>query len=171
MAKRTAHRGHPGAYDSLIDAERDALLQSGRKVGRGDLIKALLGASDLSPREARRAVDGFIDRRGGFIPSTSSTDEARTGWIDDLLDAERARAARDDRPTNRQTLIQAVRQASELSPREVRAAVEDYLYRRGGRTPTAGGWRFILLVAVGLMILAAACIWLWTHQSQVKPDA
>ncbi len=160
MAKRTANRGRPDAYDSLIDAERDALLQSGRKVTRGDLIRALIEASDLSPGEARRAVDGFIDRRGGFIPSTSSTDEARTGWIDDLLDAERARAARDDRPMNRQTLIRAVRQASELTPREVRTAVEDYLYRRGGRTPTADRWRITAIGVIGLAMTAIFVVWI-----------
>ncbi len=159
MAKRTTHRARPDAYDSLIDAERDALIQAGRKVTRPDLINALVDASDLAPREARRAVIGFIDRQGGFIPSGSSLDEPRTGWIDDLLDAERADAARDDRPVTRQTLIKAVRQASGLTAKQARTAVEDYLHRRGGRTPTNSWWRIFAIGAVGLLITAAVFAW------------
>ncbi len=159
MAKRTIHRSRPGAYDSLIDAERDALIQGGRKATQADLIKALLEASDLSPKEARRAVAGFIERQGGFIPSGSSLDEPRAGWIDDLLDAERANAARDDRPVTRQTLIKAVRQASGLTAKQARAAVEDYLHRRGGRTPTNGRRWLVAIGAIGLIVAVAFVAW------------
>ena len=159
MARRKPTAGaRPSTYDSLIDAERDALLQAGRKAGRNDLGRALIDASDLSPRDARRAVASFIDRRGGSIPPTSSTEAARTGWIDGLLDAERQSAARDDRPVTRKSLIRAVLQASEVSPRDARLAVADYLYRRGGQTPRSSRWWFALLVVAGLGI-GALVVW------------
>ena len=162
MARRKEAGGaRPSAYDSLIDAERDALIQAGRKPNRADLIRALIEASDLSPRAARRAVDSFIDRRGGFIPSRTGADDARTGWIDDLLDAERARAARDDRPVTRQTMIRAVRQASSsLAAREAQAAVDDYLYRRGGRTPRARRWWLATVGVVAVLIALAMAAWM-----------
>jgi len=157
--RKRAPATRPSAYDSLIDAERAALIQAGRKANRGELIKALADAADLSPKEARRAVAGYIDRRGGSIPSGSSLDDARTGWIDDLLDAERLSAARDDRPVTPRTLLRAVRLASaSLTPREAQAAVADYLHRRGGRTPSAGRWRLVVLGTLGL-IVAALTAW------------
>jgi len=159
MARRKSAAGvRPSVYDSLIDAERDALIQAGRKANRGELVKALAGIADLSAREARRAVAGYIDRRGGSIPSGSSLDDARTGWIDDLLDAERARAARDDQPVTPQSLLRAVQQASAVPPREAHAAVADYLHRRGGRTPTGSRWRLVVLGTLGL-IVAALTAW------------
>ena len=153
--KRTTET-RPSAYDSLIDAERDALLQAGRKASRGDLIRALLEATDLSAAAARRVVAGYVDRRGGLIPSRPSTDDTRSGWLDDLLDAERVRAARDDQSVTPRTLVRAVRQASpDLTARAARAAVADYLYRRGGRPLRPGKWRLaalILIVVIGLLM-------------------
>ena len=160
VRRREASQPRPSAYDSLIDAERDALLQAGRKPTRGELIRALMGAAELSPRDARRAVDGFIDRRGGFIPSEASTG-VPAGWVDDLLDAERARAARDDQSVTPRTLLRAVRLASpSLTPREARAAVADYLYRRGGRTLRPGRWRLFFLAILGLAALGVVANWL-----------
>ena len=155
-------RVRPSAYDSLIDAERDAAIQAGRQPTRNDLIRALLDASDLAPRAARRAVDSFIAARGGSIPSNSSLDDTRTGWIDGLLDAERANARRDDRLVTRRTMLRAVRQASpSTSSRDARAAVADYLYRRGGQNPGRGWPRLFVLGTIGLTlgILAAWALW------------
>ncbi len=158
MARRKEAPTRPSAYDSLIDAERDALIQAGRTPTRPDLTRALIEATGLPPKEARRAVDRFIEDRGGFIPATTPTTDARTGWLDGLLDAERARAARDDQTVTPKMMIRAVRQASDVSPREARRAVADYLYRRGGRTPRRGrGW----LVTVGVVGLLAAVAGAW----------
>ena len=155
MPRRKEAQARPSAYDSLIDAERDALLQAGGKASRANLIRALTAATaDLSARDARRAVDGYIDRRGGFIPSSTTIDDTRTGWIDGLLDAERARAARDDQTVTPRTLLRAVRQASPALPtREARAAVADYLYRRGGRSLRRGKWRLLVIALVGLVVV------------------
>ncbi len=161
--RKRAPATRPSAYDSLIDAERAALIQAGRKANRGELIKALADAADLSPKEARRAVAGYIDRRGGSIPSGTATEDARTGWIDDLLDAERLSAARDDRPITSRTLLRAVRLASaSLTPREAQAAVADYLHRRGGRLPSTGWWRFVAIGAIGLTVGLLA-VWTMLH--------
>ena len=150
----------PGAYDSLIDAEREALLQAGRTPTRADLARALADAAALSPREARRAVANFIARRDGIIPATTAADRTRAGWVDDLLDAERLLAARDDRPVTRRTLIRAVHQATAIAPRDARLAVADYLHRRGGQTPRRGGFWRVVLGLIGLIIAAVAFWWL-----------
>ena len=158
MPRRKEAPTRPSAYDSLIDAERDAIIQAGRTPTRPDLKRALIEAAGLPPKEARRAVDRFIEDRGGFIPATTPTTDARTGWLDGLLDAERARAARDDQAVTPKMMIRAVRQASDVSPREARAAVADYLYRRGGQTPRRGwGW----LIMLGLIGLLAAVAGAW----------
>ena len=161
MARRQeAPAPRPSVYHSLIDAERAALIQAGRQPTRHDLTQALIEATGLSPREARRAVAHFIDDRGGFVPSTTPATDARTGWIDDLLDAERVRANRDDQPVTPKLLIRAVRQAADLSPRAARAAVADYLHRRGGRTPRRG-WGWLVALALLVAALAATLAWLW----------
>lgn len=149
----------PGAYDSLIDAERDAIVRAGREPDRAALVRALVDAAGLPQREARTAVDRFIARRNGIIPTANPDDDARGGWVDDLLDAERARAARDDQSVTPRTLLRAVRQASPtLSAREARAAVADYLHRRGGRALRAGRWRVFFLAALGLAALTAVAV-------------
>ena len=75
MARRKDAPTRPSAYDSLIDAERDALIQAGRTPTRHDLTQALIEAAGLSPREARRAVDDYLYRRGGRTPRTGR------GWL------------------------------------------------------------------------------------------
>ena len=145
----------PGAYDSLIDAERDALVQAGRVPTRGDLVRALRGASGLPPREARRAVATFIARRGGMIPTGSAAVDDRAGWVDGLLDAERADARRADRAVTRRSMLRTIRQASPgLSARESRAALADYLHRRGGQVPRSGWGRGLAWVAAVLALAA-----------------
>lgn len=146
----------PGAYDSLIDAERDAFVQAGRVPTRGDLVRALRGASGLPAREARRAVATFIARRGGKIPTGSAAVDDRAGWVDGLLDAERADARRADRAVTRRSMLRTIRQASPgLSAREARAALADYLHRRGGQVPRRGRWLGLALAFLGLAALAA----------------
>ena len=162
MARRPEAVTRPSAYDSLIDAERAALIQAGRTPTRHDLTAALIEATGLSSREARRAVARFIEDRGGFVPTTTPTTDAQSGWIDGLLDAERANARRDDRLVSRRAMIRTVRQASpNLTARQAHAAVADYLYRRGGRTPRASrAW----LVALGLVALLAIVAGVWIMQ-------
>ena len=152
--RKDAPPASPGAYDSLIDAERDALLQAGRTPDRATLVRALVDAAGLSPRDARRAVARFIARRNGVIPAEPTLAPPRSGWIDDLLDAERARAARADQSVTPRTLLRAVRQASPtLSASEARAAVADYLHRRGGHALRTGRWRRFALALLGLIAL------------------
>ena len=155
--RRSTEAASPGSYDSLIDAERDVLIQAGRTPNRAALVRALRSAApDLAPRAASRAVDLFIRRRGGSIPLSSASDDARTGWIDDLLDAERGRAARDDRPVTIRALRRAVRQATpHLTPRARRDALDDYLHRRAGRTPPRRRrLGLALIAAAGLLLIA-----------------
>ena len=54
------------------------------------------------------------------------------GWIDDLLDAERSAASKEERPINKIVLIKALREASGLGLglAPAKRAVEDYLKRR-----------------------------------------
>jgi hypothetical protein len=59
----------PGHFDHLIDAEREALSRSGAKVGKITLIKALMDATGLGLREAKEAVEAYLARRGGQIPT------------------------------------------------------------------------------------------------------
>ena len=145
----------PSVYHSLIDAERAALILAGRQPTRHDLTQALIEATGLPPREARRAVAHFIDDRGGFVPTTTPATDARTGWIDDLLDAERVRATRDDQPITPKLLLRAVRQAADLSPRAARLAVADYLHRRGGRTPRRS-WGWLIVIGLGVALVVSA---------------
>ena len=113
----------PGLYDHLIDAEREALARSGRRVDKISLIKALRAATDLGLGDAKRAVEGYYARR---------EDGSEPGWIDDLLDAERASASKEDRPLTKLFLIKVLREASGLRAKDARLAVEDYLKRKGG---------------------------------------
>ena len=164
MARRPEAVTRPSAYDSLIDAERAALIQAGQTPTRHNLTAALIEATGLSSREARRAVARFIEDRGGFVPTTTPTTDAQVGWIDGLLDAERANARRDDRLVSRRTMIRAVRQASPtLTARQAHAAVADYLYRRGGRTPRARGRWVVALVLLGLVAILAVT-WMLLHR-------
>jgi len=146
-----------GAYDHLIDAEREALSRSGRPVARMALVKALREASGLGPREARDAVGAYLGRRDGRIPSGP---DRPAGWIDDLLDAERAAALREDRPLTRILLIKALRGASGLGSRDARRTVEDYLRRKGGEGLGSGrgDWRVALVI---LVLIAAAMAFLF----------
>ncbi len=146
---RDGGRGPSGAYDHLIDAERDALSRAGKRVDKVPLIKALREATGLGLREAKHVVEGYLARRAG---GPAGAVPAPAGWIDDLLDAERKAAARDDRPITKALLIKAVREASRLGLREAKAAVDDYLRRKGGEGLRSGrgGW----LVA-SLLLLAA----------------
>jgi ribosomal protein L7/L12 len=150
-----------GLYDHLIDAEREALARDGRKVGKIALIKALRGATGLGLRDAKRSVEGYLARRGGQIPTGPEADRLG-GWIDDLLDAERASATKEDRPINKILLIKALREASGLGLRPAKDAVEDYLKRRGGEgLPTGSSWvagaviLFVVMAAIGAGVAIA----------------
>ncbi len=141
------------AYDHLIDAERVALGRGGRAVDKIALIKALREATGLNLSDAKAAVEGYLARRG----SGMATGDPRADWIDDLLDAERASAAREDRPVTKITLIKAVREASGLGLAAAKRAVEDYLRRRGGEgLPAGSGGRTGLVVLAALLLGAAA---------------
>ncbi len=146
-------RVEPGLFDHLIDAEREALARDGQKVGKIALIKALRGATGLGLRDAKHAVDAYLARRGGQVPTGPEAGRL-AGWIDDLLDAERAAASKEDRPINKIALIKALREASGLGLRQAKVAVEDYLRRRGGEGLPSGSkasslaWLAILLLAV-----------------------
>jgi ribosomal protein L7/L12 len=150
----------PGLFDHLIDAEREALALAGRKVDKIALIKALRGATGLNLRDAKQAVDWYLSRRGGEIPT--GPDAGRfAGWIDDLLDAERAAASKQERPINKIVLIKALREASGLGLRPAKVAVEDYLKRRGGEDlPSGSNWvatgviLFIVMAAIGAGVAA-----------------
>ncbi len=147
-------RGDSGSFDSLIDAEREALAREGRPVGKIALIRALREATGLGLREAKEAVEGYLGRRAGSTP-TATPGGRPSDWFDDLLDAERKAAAREDRPITRIGLIKALRGASGLGPGPARRAVEDYLGRRGGAGLPDGamGWRAALNVLGVLAIL------------------
>jgi len=150
----------PEAFDHLIDAERDALSRSGESVGKIALIKALREATGIGLREAKDAVDDYLVRRSG-----GPLEERGAGWIDGLLDAERAGANREDRPITRITLIKSVREASGLGLKEAADAVDDYLRRRGGKglqaDPNIGCSLvgFLILVAT----IAAGVAFAWTR--------
>jgi ribosomal protein L7/L12 len=151
----------PGLYDHLIDAEREALARDGRKVGKIALIKALREATGLDLRDAKRSVEAYLARRGGQVPTGPEADRL-AGWIDDLLDAERAAATKEDRPINKILLIKALRDASGLGLRPAKLAVEDYLKRRGGEgLPSGSSWvvgtliLFIVMAAIGAGVAIA----------------
>ncbi len=155
----TAKKGPPGSYDHLLDAEREVLARTGRGADKIALIRALREASPISLRDAKRAVEGYIARRGGRLPAGSDVDRPG-GWIDDLLDAERASARRDDRPINRIMLIKAVREASTLDHRQAKAAVVDYLARKGGEGLESGErkWWIALGVFSAVLFVALAAV-------------
>ena len=140
----------PEAYDHLIDAERDTLARAGKRVDKIALIKAVRDATGIGLRQARDAVDGYLARRSG-----GSDADGSVGWVDGLLDAERAAAGRDGRPITRIALIRAVRDATGIGPRQARDAVDDYLGRRGGPGLGAGRGAGRL---VGLLVLVAAAM-------------
>jgi ribosomal protein L7/L12 len=144
------------SLDPLIDAEREALARSGRSVSKIALIKAVREEAGLSLRDAKGAVEGYLARRGGLIPPDADPSRP-AGWIDDLLDAERAAAAREDRRVTKILLIKALRDASGLGLRDAKVAVEDYLRRRGGEgLPTGGNPVFTVALVVILLALGAA---------------
>ena len=139
--------------------------RGGRPVGKIALIKALRGATGLGPpRGQKRSVEGVPRpaRRPG--PDRSGVSTAPAGWIDDLLDAERALAARDDRPIDKIFLIKAVRKAAGLGLRESKEAVEDYLRRRGGEDLPMGGpsgrmvWTCLIVIALVVGVVVYACL-------------
>jgi len=146
----------PEAYDHLIDAERDALSRAGKSVDKIALTKALREATGLGLREAKDAVEGYLARRSGDGP-----DGRPAGWIDGLIDAERAAANREDRQVTKIGLIKAVREASGLGLKEAKDAVEDYLRRRGGEGlgSSRGGILVGVLFVVLLMIAGGVIGW------------
>jgi ribosomal protein L7/L12 len=151
----------PGLFDHLIDAERESLALAGRKVDKIALIKALRGATGLNLSEAKQAVEWYLSRRGGEI-STGPDADRLAGWIDDLLDAERASASKEERPINKILLIKALREASCLGLRPAKIAVEDYLKRRGGEgLPSGSNWMtgavilFLVMAAIGAGLAVA----------------
>jgi Ribosomal protein L7/L12 C-terminal domain len=146
---RSARKALPGSYDDLIDAERELLSRSGLFVGKIALIKGLREATGLGLKDAKDAVEGYIARREGRIPPYAGPDRP-AGWIDDLLDAERASAIREERPLTKILLIKALRDASGLGLREAKHAVEDYLRRKGGEglQSGGGGWLVALVIVV-----------------------
>jgi hypothetical protein len=153
----------PGHFDHLIDAEREALSRSGAKVGKITLIKALMDATGLGLREAKEAVEAYLARRGGQIP-TGPEANSLGDWIDDLLDAERASASKEDRPITRILLIKALRDASGLSLAQSRRAVEDYLRRRGGENlPSGSSGTSFFWLAVVLFGTVAVLVWAYYH--------
>jgi hypothetical protein len=151
-----------GSYDHLLDAEREALARSGKRVDKPAsikiaLIKALREATGLGLREAKDTVEGYLDRRAGRLPSGMGVD-GPAGSLDDLLDAERAAAAREERPVTKILLIKALRDASPgLGLAQAKRAVEDYLRRRGGEGLPSGsnnGW-LVALAMIALVIFGA----------------
>jgi hypothetical protein len=152
-------RIEPGPYDDLIDAEREALARDGREVGKVALIKALRGATGLGLRDAKRSVEGYLARRGGRVPTALEADRP-SGWIDDLLHAERAAASKEDRPVTKISLIKALREASGLGLRPAKLAVEDYLRRRGGEgLPSGSKATPVAWLAILLLVTAAILAW------------
>lgn len=145
----------PGLYDHLIDAEREAMSRSGGSINKIALIKALREASGLGLKQAKETVEGYLNRRGGLLSSGADTDRA-AGWIDDLLDAERAAASKEDRPVNKILLIKALREASGLGLKPAKDAVEDYLRRRGGEGLPSGSNGMLSAIALILVVLAVA---------------
>jgi hypothetical protein len=143
----------PSLFDHLIDAEREALARAGKKVNKIELIKALRGATGLDLRNAKECVDSYLARRGGEVPTGPETDRLG-GWIDDLLDAERASASKEDRPINKILLIKALREASGLGLAQAKTAVEDYLRRRGGEGLPSGSSSRLFAIALILIALA-----------------
>ncbi len=156
---RPADRTFPlDAFDHLIDAERATLTQAGQTVNKITLIKALKDATGLGLKEAKEAVEGYMARRGGLDPPEGLANRP-VGWIDDLLDAERAAASKDDRRVTRTLLIKALREASGLRLAPARDAVEDYLRRKGGEgLPTGATTSWLSL---GLLVLAVALFLAW----------
>ncbi len=149
----------PGLFDHLIDAEREALARDGRKVGKIELIKALRQATGLGLRDAKQAVEGYLARRGGQVPTGPEADRL-AGWIDDLLDAERATASKEERPINKILLIKALREASGLGLAQAKRAVEDYLKRRGGENlPSGSKAKSVAWLAILLLVISAILAW------------
>ena len=151
--------GWVDGYDALIDAERATLAQSSRQVNKIALIKALRGATSIGLKEAKDAVEGYLARREGLDPPGRFANRP-AGWIDDLLDAERAAASKEERPVTKILLIKALRSASGLGLKQAKDAVEDYLRRRGGEDLPTGsvGWGAWLVVIAVLAAVAIAAL-------------
>jgi hypothetical protein len=153
----------PGLFDHLIDAEREVLARSGRKVGKIALIRALRDATGIGLRDAKEAVELYLGRRGGAMPSASIPDRLPS-WIDDLLDAERASASKEDRPITKILLIKALRDASGLGLAQAKREVEAYLERRGGTNlPMGSGGRSFFWLAVVLLATVAILVWAFSR--------
>ena len=139
-----------GSYDHLLDAEREVLSRGADRVSKIALIKALRDATGLSLRDAKRAVENYLARRGGRVDA-----ESTHGWIDDLLDAERAAAVKEERPVNRILLIRALRGAAPLGLKEAKDEVDAYLRRKGGEDlplgSVAGPVAFLVLLALAAL--------------------
>jgi ribosomal protein L7/L12 len=138
-----------GSFDGLLDAEREALSREGR-FGKIELIKALRQASPVGLKEAKDIVEDYLARRAG-----ESIDRP-PGWLDGLIDAERARANAEDRPINKIALIKAVREASGLGLKESKDIVDEYLSRRGGQDSRQGSTK--QLAILGLIAMAVAVV-------------
>jgi ribosomal protein L7/L12 len=150
----------PSLYDHLIDAEREALARAGKKVNKIELIKALRGATGLGLRDAKECVESYLARRGGEVPTGPEADRLG-GWIDDLLDAERASASKEDRPINKILLIKTLREASGLGLAQAKTAVEDYLRRRGGENlPSGSKTKTLAWFAILCLGTSAFLIWI-----------
>jgi len=150
-------RAAGSSYDHLIDAEREALARSGGSLHKIALIRALRGASGLSLRDAKDVVEDYLARRGGLLLGGSG-DDRPIGWIDDLLDAERAAALREYRSVTKILLIKTLREASGLGLKDAKDAVEDYLRRRGGEGLPSGSNELLSAIALILIVVTVITI-------------
>ena len=141
-------RDESGPYHHLIAAEREAAeAVAGQTPGKIELIKRLREATGLDLRRAKDAVEAFL-------AWSAETERGPSGWVDDFLDAERAAAARADRPVTRTLLVRALQGApGGFDPRMANQAVADYLRRRGASLPRGGGLGRGWLVALALLAL------------------
>ena len=152
-----------GRYDQLVDAERETLKLAGRKVNKIELIKAFREATGFDLRDAKDAVEGYLARRGG-LDLKGPTPDRSPDWIDDLIDAERAAASREDRPIDKITLIKALRGATGMGLKASKDAVEDYLRRKGGEGLSGGGSIAGTLAWLALLAFAVALGLYWVYR-------
>ena len=141
----------PSPYFGLIDSERAAAEAVGQPATKIDLIARLREATGLGLREAREAVEDYLARAG-------SVAGGKVGWVDDLLDAERAAAEREGRPITKILLIRALRGASpDLELKGANQAVTDYLRRRGATLPFGAGPVVPVLVLLAVLVGIGLC--------------